>query len=97
MACKSEVESSLLPAEVKDAGPAWTSVLRRNQSAITSACSRILTREILGSGPSLLTRSLAHLCLPGGPAQCRTLTSENQEFCLQQIWCVRSAQLSVDT
>ncbi len=70
-------------------GLAWVFAICRNESAITSACSQYLAEKILDSGFSLLTRSVAHLCLPGGPAQCWTLTRDNRDLCLQHIRCVR--------
>ena len=85
----------MLTCQLRDMGLARVSAFCRNDSATTDACSHYLAKEVTESGFSLLTRSVAHLCLPGGPAQCWTLTRENRNFCLQQIRCVRPMQLRV--
>ena len=72
--------------------------MRRNTTDHIRQCLPILASGISQSGRPLHSSSLSHLCNPGDQTQCRTVTRENNHFCLQQFRCA-TARVSwpVDT
>ena len=68
-------------------------VLRRNTTDHIRECLAVLASGIAQSGRPLHSSSVSHLCNPGDQTQCRTVTRENDRFCLQQFRCAEGASV----
>ena len=68
--------------------------MRRNTTDHIRECLPILASGISRSGRPLQSSSVSHLCTPGDQTQCRTVTRENDHFCLQQFRCAEVASAS---
>lgn len=69
--------------------------MRRNDTASIRQCLPNVASSIVQAGRALHSNSVANLCIPGGQAECRTVTSEDEQFCLQQFRCVVSCPVSL--
>lgn len=68
--------------------------MRRNTTDDIKECLPVLASGISQSGQPLHSSSVTHLCTPGDQTQCRTVTRENDRFCMQQFRCAESASAS---